>query len=314
MAKNKLAQKHFHDEDAARQWFEAARWPDGPICPNCGSLKHYATKKTGRYRCGEPECRKDFTVQTKTVMERSHAPLTSWAMAFHLYASSKKGFTATQLERTLGCEYNTAWFFHHRVMEAMRRGGLALPPMGGPGKIVEADETYYGEVSEGKRRVSPQRRGRPFTKSGKHGPGGKRAIIALVERGGSVRTFHVPTADKVTVSRIVMENVAKESRLHTDESRLYFGADQHFASHETVVHSRKEYARGDVNTNSAEGFFGIFKRGMRGNYQHCAEKNLHRYLAEFEFRYNTRTITDGERAVLAVRGGDGKRLTYRQPH
>ena len=146
--KNIFKEAQFHDEEAARAWFEAARWPDGPVCPHCGSLKHYATKKAGRYRCGEKECRKDFTVMTKSVMERSHAPLTQWAMAFHLYASSKKGFTAMQLQRMLGCEYNTAWFLHHRVMEAMRRGGLDLPPMGGPGKVVEADEAYHGKVDE----------------------------------------------------------------------------------------------------------------------------------------------------------------------
>jgi transposase-like protein len=310
MAKNKFAQKHFHDEDAARVWFETARWPDGPICPNCGSLKHYATKKTGRYRCGEPECRKDFTVQTKSVMERSHAPLTSWAIAFHLAASSKKGFSAHQLHRELGCEYNTAWFLHHRVMEAMLRGKIDLPPMGGPGKIVEVDETYFGKQAGPVRLKRP--RSTPYTKKGHQY--NNRAIVALVERGGNVRSFHVAHADKATVAKIVMDNVVKESRLHTDESRLYFGSDQHFASHETVRHSAGEYARDDVNTNSAEGYFGIFKRGMRGVYQHCAEKNLHRYLAEFEFRYNTRKITDSERAVLAVQGGEGKRLTYRQPH
>lgn len=312
MAKNTFKQPHFTNEDAARVWFETARWPDGPICPNCGGLKHYATKKAGRYRCGEKECRKDFTVMTKSVMERSHAPLTSWAMAFHLYASSKKGFTATQLQRHLGCEYNTAWFLHHRVMEAMSRGGLAAP-MGGAGKIVEADETYYGYYDEARERKTPRYGTKP-TRGGHSGPGGKRAIVALVERGGDVRTFHVAVADKVTVRGIVSANILKESRLHTDESRLYHGADRDFAAHETVKHSAKEYARGDVHTNSAEGFFGIFKRGMRGNYQHCAEKNLHRYLAEFEFRYNTRHITDGERAALAVKGGEGKRLMYRQPH
>ena len=305
---------HFHDEEAARKWFEAARWPEGPNCPHCGSVKLYATKKAGRYRCAEKECRKDYTVMTKSVMERSHAPLTQWAAAFHLYASSKKGFTATQLQRHLGCQYNTAWFLHHRVMEAMRRGGLALPPMGGPGGIVEVDEAYHGPTKD--RRVSPRRaaEGRAFTKGGTRGPGGKRAIISLVERGGSVRSFHVPTADAATVANIVRENVHKETRLHTDESRLYTVIGAEFAAHETVNHGKKEYARGDVTTNSVEGFFGIFKRGMRGNYQHCAEKNLHRYLAEFDFRYNTRTITDGERAVLAVKGGEGKRLTYRQPH
>jgi len=311
MAKAVFKAKHFHDEDAARVWFEASRWPDGPVCPHCGSLKHYATKKAGRYRCGEKECRKDYTVMTKSVMERSHAPLTAWATAFHLYASSKKGFTATQLERILGCQYNTAWFLHHRVMEAMRRGGLEAP-MGGEGKIVEADETYYGYYDEARPRKT--KRYTMPTKGGRSGPGGKRAIVALVERGGNVRTFHVPTADQVTVQGIVAANIAKESRLHTDESRLYHGMDQHFAAHETVKHSAKEYARGDVHTNSAEGFFGIFKRGMRGNYQHCAEKNLHRYLAEYEFRYNTRSMIDGERAALAVRNASGKRLTYRQPH
>ena len=307
--KNQFAAKHFHDEEAARVWFEAARWPHGPNCPHCGSLKHYATKKAGRYRCGEKECRKDYTVMTKSVMERSHAKLTQWAWAFHLYASSKKGFTATQLQRSLGCEYNTAWFLHHRVMEAMRRGGLDLPPMGGPGSVVEVDEAYHGMVAE--RLPSKQRGTRPFTKGGKVGVGGKRAILSLLERGGEVRSFHVPTADAATVAKIVRENVHTESRLHTDESKLYVRVGAEFAAHETVNHSGREYARGDVTTNTVEGYFSIFKRGMRGNYQHCAEKNLHRYLAELDFRYNTRGITDGERAALAVRGGEGKRLTYR---
>ena len=314
MAKHSFKAAHFTDETAARAWFEAARWPSGPVCPHCGSVKHYATKKAGRYRCGEKECRKDFTVMTKSVMERSHAPLTSWAIAFHLYASSKKGFTATQLERILGCEYNTAWFIHHRVMEAMRRGELDTPPMGGPGGVVEVDETYFGNGPEAKRpKVTTS--GRPFTKKGRTGPSGKRAIVSLVDRhNGNVRSFHVPTADAVTVAGIVRGNVHSESRLHTDESRLYTTVGAEFAAHETVNHAGKEYARGDVTTNTVEGYFGIFKRGMRGNYQHCAEKNLHRYLAEFDFRYNTRAMTDGERAALAVKGGEGKRLTYRQPN
>jgi transposase-like protein len=313
MAKNNLANPIFSDETAARTWFEATRWPNGPICPKCGSAKHYATKKPGTYRCGTPTCRKDFTVMTGSVMERSHAKLTQWAAAFHLAASGKKGFSAHQLHRELGCQYNTAWFLHHRVMEAMRRGGLDLPPMGGEGSIVEADETYFGNVDKGKRREN-RTSGKPFLKSGKRGgPANKRPIVALVERGGNVRTFHVPVADQASVQKIVRDNIARESRLHTDESRLYHGMGEHFADHESVKHSVKEYVRGDVHTNSAEGYFSIFKRGMRGVYQHCAEKHLHRYLAEFDFRYNTRKITDMERTELAVRGGEGKRLTYHQP-
>lgn len=313
MAKNQFAEPHFHDEDAARLWFEAARWPDGPTCPHCGSLKFYATKKLGRYRCGEKECRKDYTVMTKSVMERSHAKLTQWAAAFCLYAASKKGFTAMQLQRHLGCEYNTAWFLHHRVMEAMRRGGLdTTPMMGGPGKPVEVDEAYHGKYDVPRERKT-KRYTQP-TKRGKSGPGQKRAIVSLLDReAGQVRSFHVPTADAATVAKIVRENVHKESRLHTDESRLYIGVGQEFAAHETINHAAKEYARGDVTTNTVEGYFSIFKRGMRGNYQHCAEKNLHRYLAEYDFRYNTRHLTDGERAVLAIKSGVGKRLTYRQP-
>jgi transposase-like protein len=312
MAKNIFKAPHFTDEDAARRWFETARWPDGPVCPHCGSLKHYATKKAGRYRCAEKECRKDFTVQTGSVMERSHCPLTQWAMAFHLYAASKKGFTATQLQRHLGCQYNTAWFLHHRVMEAMKRGGL-LPLLGQGGKVVEADERYFGSVPEAKRPVKTTR-GRKFTKSGRHGPSGKRAIVALVERGGDVRTFHVAVATQDTVERIIQRNMSSGAKLYTDESKLYNRASGLVRSHETVKHSAGEYARGDVHTNTIEGYFSIFKRGMRGNYQHCKEKNLHRYLAEFDFRYNTRHLSDGERAALAVKGGEGKRLTYRQPH
>jgi len=311
MPANMFAAPQFHDEEAARKWFEAARWPQGPVCPKCGGLKRYATKKPGRYRCALSGCRSDFTVITGSVMERSHAKLTQWAVAFTMAAASKKGFSAHQLHRQLGCQYNTAWFLHHRVMEAMRRGGLSAP-MGGTGGsgIVEADETYIGKTDEPRVR---RKYSTPPTKGGKSGTANKRHVVALVERGGSVRTFHVPRADGDTVSAIVRQNVAREARLMTDESRLYKKVGPEFASHETVTHSHGEYVRGDIHTNTIEGFFGIFKRGMRGVYQHCAEKNLHRYLAEFEFRYNTRTLTDAERSVLAVRGGEGKRLTYHQP-
>ena len=313
MGKNIFTEPHFHDEEAARAWFEAARWPDGPVCPSCGSLDPYRTKKPGRYRCRAKECRRDFTVMTGTVMERSHAKLCQWAVAFTMAAASKKGFSAHQLHRQLGCQYNTAWFLHHRVMEAMRRGGLELPPMGGNGKTVEVDETYFGNVEPAKR-TTKTTSGRPFTKSGKTGPKNKRAIVSLVERGGEVRSFHVPFATKEDVTAIVNANIHHETTFYTDESRLYTVVGASFAEHSTVKHSAGEYARGPVHTNTVEGFFSIFKRGMRGVYQHCAEKNLHRYVAEFDFRYSTRHMSDVERTVLAIRGGEGKRLTYHHPN
>ena len=305
---------HFTDEAAAREMVERLRWPNGPVCSRCGeSERRYATKREGRYRCGNPDCRKDFSATTGTVMERSHIPLTKWLMAFYLMCASKKGISAHQLYRSLGLgSYQSAWFMCHRIREAMRDGGLA--PIGGGGGIVEADETYFGKLDEP--RVSPQRRGRPFTKRGKGGPAGKRAVVSLVERGGRVRSFHPAVADGANVAAIVRENIARETRLMTDESRLYIKVGAEFASHETVNHSAKEYARGDVTTNSVEGYFSIFKRGMKGIYQHCGEKHLHRYLAEFDFRYNHRTklgYGDIDRTYAAIRGAEGKRLTYRQP-
>ena len=307
---------HFQNPENAREWLEGQRWPEGPVCSHCGTINHaYKTKKPGWYRCAEKECRKDFTVTTGTLMERSHIALNKWLMAFYMMSASKKGCSAHQLHRALGLDYKSAWFMCHRIREAMRDGGMG--PLGGEGKIVEADETYYGKTEQHRRSPRRERDGRPFTKGGNSGPAGKRAIVALVERGGNVRTFHVPTADKVTVTRIVTENIARESRLHTDESKLYFGAEKHFASHESVKHSAKEYVRDDVHTNSAEGYFSIFKRGMRGIYQHCGEKHLHRYLAEYDFRYNHRValgFSDIDRTKAAVKGIGGKRLMYRQPH
>lgn len=299
------------NEEAARAWFENLRWPDGVVCPHCGSIgKAYARSKPGLYRCAERECRKDFTVTTKSVMESSHIPLRLWAQAFTLLCSSKKGMSSHQVHRTLKITYKSAWFLTHRIREAMRTGGLGR--LGGEGKIVEADETYYGKAELPQ--IAKDRGYRYLKGTKKYN---NRPVVALVERGGNVRTFHVANADKVTVSKIVMDNVAKETRLHTDESRLYTGADRHFLAHETVMHSAKEFVRGDVHTNSAEGYFSIFKRGMRGIYQHCGEKHLHRYLAEYDFRYNHRIrlgYNDGDRAALAVKGVAGKRLTYRQPN
>ena len=305
-----FAAPQFRDDNEARKVLEAILWPDGTVCPHCGVIGHaYATKRAGVYRCAEKECRKDFTVTMKTVMERSKIALHKWLQAFHLMCSSKKGVSAHQLHRTLDITYEAAWFMAHRIREAMRAGGLA--PLGGSGQIVEADETYFGKPEQP--RVSKQREGRPYKKKVRN----NRPVVALVERGGNVRTFHVPVADKITVQKIVADNIARESRLHTDESRLYTGADQHFAAHETVLHSAGEYVRDDVHTNTAEGYFSIFKRGMRGVYQHCKEKHLHRYLSEYDFRYNHRVAlgyNDGDRAALAVKNAAGKRLTYRGTH
>jgi transposase-like protein len=311
-----LTDSIFQDADEARRFMEAQRWPDGPVCPHCGNvdqdkitgLKGKA-HRPGVYQCAE--CREQFTVTVGTVYERSKIPLNKWLAAIFMLNAGKKGTSAHQLHRQLGVTYKTAWFMAHRIRESMRQEGL--DPLGGGGKVVEADEAYYGKVKEA--RVSKQRQGRPYKfPKGKRGVGDKRPIVALVERGGNVRTFHVPVADAANVAKIVRENVRRETRLHTDESKLYVGVGQEFAAHETVNHSAKEYARGDVTTNTVETYFSVFKRGMRGTYQHCAEKHLHRYLAEFDFRYNHRAafgISDGERAALSIKGAEGKRLTYR---
>jgi transposase-like protein len=311
---NALTAPYFQNEDAARAALAGIRWPNGPVCGHCGETeRRYSTSRPGRYRCGNPTCRKDFSVTTGTVMERSHIPLHKWLMGFYLMTSSKKGFSAHQLHRTLGVTYKSAWFMAHRIREAMRHGGLAVP-MGGNGGIVEADETYFGPVEEARTRNKYLP---PPTKGGRSGPANKRAIVSLVERGGSVRSFHVAVADREHVAKVVTENVDREATLHTDESRLYTKVGAEFAAHETVKHSAGEYVRGIVHTNTVEGVFSIFKRGMRGIYQHCAEKHLHRYLAEYDFRYNHRTklgVTDSGRMLTAIRGAEGRRLTYQQPH
>jgi transposase-like protein len=306
---------HFQSPENAREWLESLRWPDGPICSHCGTINHaYKTKKAGWYRCAEKECRKDFTVTTGTVMERSHILLNKWLMGFFLLNASKKGMSAHQLSRSLGLDYKSAWFMCHRIREAMRAGGLA--PMGGPGTsgIVEADETYFGKTEK----PMPRSRGRipNPVKRGRGGPADKRPILSLVERGGKVRSFHIPVATKAAVQSIVKANIVEEARLHTDESNLYGDLKLKFAAHETVKHSVGEYVRDDVHTNSAEGYFSLFKRGMRGTYHHCKEKHLHRYLAEFDHRYNHRVAlgyNDIDRTLAAIKGATGKRLMYRQP-
>lgn len=303
----------YTDETAAREHLEEIRWADGVYCPHCGGMENVrklggAAADKGLWHC--KDCRKKFTVTVGTVFERSHIPLTKWLAAFHLMCSSKKGISAHQGHRMLGITYKTAWFMWHRIREAMKRGGLSnVPPMGGKGKVVEADETYFGELPEHKApiRNNPDRP--------KFGPGHKRAIVSLVERGGEVRSFYAGKATVIEVSKIVRENIDRETRLHTDESMVYRKVGREFAAHERVNHGQKEYARGDVTTNTIESFFSVFKRGMRGTYQHCDERHLHRYLAEFDFRYNNREaleVNDNMRTVRALKGISGKRLTYQQ--
>lgn len=301
----------FHDEDQARAWLEGARWPDGVVCPHCGGLRPArmggTSGRPGLFHC--PDCRGQFTVRTGQVMERSKVPLTKWVMAYHLMASSKKGISAHQLHRTLKVAYNTAWFMAHRIREAMT--DTSATPMGGAGKIVEADEAYHGKVETPV--PSKHRRGAPYLKRDPKKQ--KRAVFALVERGGIARAFHMKRVTGDTVRDALVRNADRKSRLHTDESRLYPTVGAEFATHETVNHSAKEYARGDVTTNSVEGFFGILKRGLNGVYQHCGEQHFQRYLDEFAFRYSNRSkmgIEDAARAAIALKRGEGKRLTWRR--
>ena len=297
---------HFQDPDKAREYLENLRWNGEPVCPHCGTIgKAYATSKRGVYRCGSKECRKDFSVTTKSVMESSHIKLHIWLQAFHLMASSKEGMSAHQLHRTLKVTYKTAWFLAHRIREAMRSGGLT--PMGGSGKVIEADETYIGRI-----------RGIPKRTGGSH----KNMVLTLVERGGSARSFHVDGRAIRDIMPIFRANVARESRMNTDEAKHYYDVKLEYAGHDTVTHTADEYVRYTpdpaytITTNAVEGYYSIFKRGMKGVYQHCSEKHLHRYLSEFDFRYSYRIAlgyNDDMRANLVIKGAENKRLTYRQP-
>jgi transposase-like protein len=291
----------FTDEAKAREFLEAVRWPNGPICPHCGAFEsnHRLEGKSSRpglWQCNT--CHGQFSVTVGTVFERSKIKLNIWLLATHLLTSSKKGFSAHQLHRSLGVTYKTAWFMAHRIREAMRTGGLA--PMGGAGGVVEADETYIGR-KEGRKVM--------------RGVGHKRAVLSLVERGGEVRSFHIERTNRENVVPIVRANIARESKLATDEGPHYTKIGREFAEHLTVHHAAEEYVRGEAHTNTIEGYFSIFKRGMHGVYQHCSEKHLHRYLAEFDFRYSNRIalgVNDAARATKALKGIEGKRLTYRR--
>jgi transposase-like protein len=274
--------------------------------------------RPGLYNC--MECREQFTVTVGTVFERSKIPLNKWLLATFLMASSKKGMSAHQLHRMLGVTYKTAWFMAHRIREAMKEDNATSGPLGGEGKTVEADETYIGKRETPREYARPRaRKNWKPTKSGKSGGADKRIVVGLVERGGKARMFHLQNATKETVRDVLVRNTDRKSVLYTDESRLYTTTGGEFAKHDTVKHSAKEYARFEgetvIHTNTIENVFSVFKHGMIGVYQHCGEAHLHRYLAEFDFRYNRRTalgVTDTERADQLLAMIEGKRLTYRR--
>lgn len=307
MSKSVLDAKALHDEAAAYAWVEARLWPSGPVCPHCGGVDRISkmqgkSTRIGVYKCYQ--CRKQFSVKVGTVFEDSHVPMHLWLQAVYLMCSSKKGVSSNQLHRTLGVTLKTAWFMSHRLREAMRVvwGG----PLGGDGGIVEVDETFIG-----------RKEGVP---KGHRGGWHKNIVLTLVERGGSARSFHVETVAASEIIPIVKDNIERESHVMTDEAARYNKLGETFANHDKVDHSRDEYAYTDhktnivVSTNTVEGYYSIFKRGMQGVYQHCQEKHLHRYLAEFDFRYSNRIrlgVDDVKRTERAVKGIVGKRLTYR---
>ena len=318
-----LTAPEFHDEAAAREWLEGARWPTGPFCAQCGSFnvirmegmperqKKGKPHRPGSFHCRD--CRGQFSVLTGSVMESSHLPLPKWVLAIRLMNASKKGISAHQMHRMLNITYKTAWFMCHRIREAMRE--TAPVALGGAGQVVEADEAYHGRQETPV--PSKARKGRAYIK--KNRPPPKRPIIGLVERGGDARLTHMPHVTGKNLRDHIVRNVSRKSRLQTDGSPLYDRVGAEFAAHETVHHGAGEYAygKGDalVTTNSVEGLFGIFKRGMTGIYQHCGEQHLQRYLDEFTFRYNNRSklgVEDEQRARIACYGMNHKRLTYRR--
>jgi transposase-like protein len=294
MAKSAFSAPHFQAEPAAFAYVEARLWPNGPVCPHCGETARIGalkgkTTRPGLYKCYA--CKKPFTVRMGTIFESSHLPLHLWLQVIHLMCSSKKGISSRQIQRMLDCSMKTAWFLSHRIRLAMAPATDA-GPLGGPGKTVEADETEMGRSRHTRRRQRSE----------------NVKVLSLVERGGNIRSV---TLDHWGVGKHLRKMVRQESRLVTDMGQAF--KKRGFAQHETVDHSKFEWARGDVHTNTLEGFFSIFKRGIVGIYQHVDERHFDRYLAEFDFRQNTRAklgIDDTRRAEIALAGVKGKRLTY----
>jgi transposase-like protein len=303
-----LSAPYFHNEEAAYEFVEASIWPHGPVCPKCGVIGNShkmqgKSTRVGVYKCRD--CRKPFTCKIGTIFEASHIPMNVWLQAIFLIASSKKGMSSNQLHRSLGISLKSAWFMSHRVREAMKSGSFAM--FGANGGTVEIDETFIGHDKN----IKPkgQKKGRGFHHKNK--------VFSLIDRTTrQARSVVVDDLKFSTLLPIIQANVVPEARIMTDESRSYLPVKNYFASHDVVRHEIKEYvSRIDPtrHTNTVEGFFSVFKRGMKGVYQHCAHNHLHRYLAEFDFRYNNRVangINDEQRAEFLLKGVVGKRLTY----
>lgn len=296
-----LSKAYFHDEAAAFEYLEGIVWANGAYCPHCGSTeKVYALKgkttRIGLKKCGE--CRKQFTVKVGTVFESSHIPLHKWLQAAYLLSASKKGMSAHQLHRVLEITYKSAWFMCHRLREAMRSTDTSK--LGGNGAFVEVDETFIGNTGRNLK--------------GARGFWHKEKVLSLVDREtGEARSFHVDGIKAKDLRGIVSDNIKSDSTYMTDEARQHKLMGGMFDAHKTVEHKCKEYVRGDAHTNTIEGFFSIFKRGMKGTYQHCSATHLQRYLNEFDFRYTERAVSDSERSVILLNGIQGKRLTYQRP-
>jgi len=308
MAKSVLSEARFHCEEAAFEYVEAQLWPNGPVCPFCGATDEHIgrlngkTTRPGLRKCYA--CRKPFTVRIGSIFEDSHLPLRLWLQAIHLLCASKKGFSTRQLQRTLGCGMKTAWHLSHRIRHMVTPNSAG--PMGKGGKVIEADETYVGGLEKNKH---ANKRTYPYAYGGK----GKQVVIALVERGGAIRSHHVPTVTSKNVGAILETHVHDDAVLYTDDSKIYRTVRPKRRPKATVMHSAGEYVRGDVHTNTVEGFFSILKRGLNGVYHHVSEAHLQRYLHEFDFRYSNRSalgIEDEQRADRAIQGAKGKRLTY----
>ena len=294
-----LSAPYFHDEAQAFKQLEATLWSQGPVCPRCGGMDRITAvngARMGLRRCGP--CKRQFTVTVGTVFESSHVKLHFWLQAVYLMCSSKKGISSHQLMRTLDVTYKTAWFMTHRIRAAM--ASRDLPPMSGEGEVVEVDETFIGQKDE-----KPE---------GARGYAHKHAVLTLVQRGGSARSFHVDGTKATDLMPIIKANVLPGTRVMTDEAKQYAGLGKHFAEHGFTRPGQGEYVVGDVHTNTVEGFNSVFRRGTKGIYQHCSEKHLHRYEDEFDLRYSNRVklgVDDAQRTVTALQGIVGKRLTYR---